>query len=66
MRRSILGRGFGGKHVIDRVGKIVDARHRHDDDVAMALAILGDPEEFAAAVFAQIDREKLSFDLQLS
>ena len=32
----------------------------------MALTVLGDAEESAPAVFAQIDRKKLSLDLQLS
>ncbi len=41
-------RGLRSKHVIDGVGKIVDARHWHDNDVAMPLAVLGDAEESAA------------------
>ena len=61
-----LNGGFGGKHVIDRVGEIVDARYGDNDDVAMTLTILGNPEEFAAPVFALIDRKKFPFDLQLS
>jgi hypothetical protein len=61
-----LNGGFGGQHVIDRVGEIVDARYGDNDDVAMTLTILGNPEEFAAPVFAQIDRKKFSFDLQFS
>jgi hypothetical protein len=32
----------------------------------MPLAVFGDAEETAASVFAQIDRKKLPFDLQLS
>ena len=64
--RNALRRGSEAKHVIDRVGEIVDARYRDNDDVAMTLAVLGNPKEFAAPVFAQIDRKKFSFDLQLS
>ena len=58
--------GLSGKHVIDRVGEIVNARYGDNDDVAMTLTVLGNPKESAAAVFAQIDRKKFSFDLQLS
>lgn len=64
--RLVLTRGLGGEDIVDRIREIIDARHRHDDDVAMTLTVLGDAEEFAAAVFAQIDRKKFSLDLQLS
>jgi hypothetical protein len=57
---------LAGEHIVDRVGEIVDTRHWHDNNVAMTLAILSDAEESAPAVFAQIDRKKLSLDLQLS
>jgi hypothetical protein len=57
---------LGSEHVVDRVGEVVDPRHWHDDNVAMALTVFGDAKESAAAIFAQIDRKKLSLDLQLS
>ena len=63
---TVLVCRFGSEHIIDRVGEVVDTRHRHDNNVAMALTVLRDAEESAAAVFAQIDRKNLSFDLQLS
>jgi hypothetical protein len=32
----------------------------------MALAILGDSQEFSPAILSQVDREELPLDLQLS
>src|SRR5689334_19644610 len=64
--RELAFRRLGGEHVIDRVREIIHPGHRDDDHVAMALAVLGDAEEFAPAIFPQIDREKLPLDLQLS
>ena len=59
-------RCLGGEHVVDRIGEIIHSGHGNDDDIAMPLAVFGDAEETAASVFAQIDREKLPLDLQLS
>ncbi len=39
--------------------------HRHDDDIAMALAVFGDAQEAPAPVLTQIDREKFPLNLQL-
>ena len=64
--KPLAFRWLRSEHVVDRVRKIIHSRHGNDDDVTVTLAIFGDAEEFAAAIFAQIDREKLSLDLQLS
>ena len=65
-RGSVLAGGFSREHIINRVGEIVDAGDRHDDHVAVPLALLGDAEKSSATVLAQIDRENLPLDLQLS
>ena len=52
-------------HVVDRRGKIIDARAGHDDRVTAAVRFLRDAEKFAAVIFAELHVEMLTFDLQL-
>ena len=65
-RRQLAFCRLGSEHVVDRVCEIVNAGHGDDDYIPMALAILSDPQEFAPAIFSQVDREELPLDLQLS
>jgi len=65
MRQRSVGR-LGSEDIVDRVGKIIHARDWDDDDVAMTLAVFGDAKKLAPAIFAQVDRKELPFDLQLS
>jgi len=52
-------------HIVDRRGEFIDARAGHDDRIAAAVGFLGDAEEFAPVVLAELDVKMLTFDLQL-
>src|SRR3982751_570293 len=44
--------------------KFINARARHDDAVAAAVSFLGDTQEPAALIFAELDIEVLALNLQ--
>jgi hypothetical protein len=53
-------------HFPDYCRKLIDARARHDDGVATAVRFLGNAQEFASIVLAELYVEALALDLKLS
>src|SRR5207237_447009 len=50
----------------NRRRKVIDAGTRHDDAVSASVSFLGDAQESSAVVFAKLDVEMLTLDLQFS
>ena len=58
--------GLRGEDLADRPREIAEAGVGNDDRVAASLVLLGDAEEAAAVVLADLETEELPLDLQFA